>query len=206
MKRSGRPGKNDENRACKEAILKATTSLIEEIGADAVTVRKVIEKADVSTGTFYHYFSDKNDLMMAFVREESFDGFELETPSDDVAGRQVELYMHLINRYQALGKDFMKQFYTTNNQALSAYLDEEDGRFSEGTVMARAEKELEICTQLGHLPSTADLHLLAMDVCTIVKGCVFEWCLSRDRIDVQETLQRILRLYFASLAHGAGDI
>ena len=49
MKKSGRPGKNDENRACKEAILEATTSLIEEIGADAVTVRKVIEKADVST-------------------------------------------------------------------------------------------------------------------------------------------------------------
>ena len=65
--------------------------------------------------------------------------------------------------------------------------------------MARSEKELEICTQQEHLPATADLHLLAMDVCTIVKGCVFEWCLTRDRIDIQETLQRILRLYFASL-------
>ena len=205
MKKTGRPGKNDANRECKDGILKATTALIEEIGADSITVRKVIEKADVSTGTFYHYFSDKNDLMMAFVREESFDGFELVTPPDDVAGRQAELYMHLINRYQALGKDFMKQFYTTDNQALSAYLDEEDGRFSEGTVMARSEKELEICAQRGHLPATADLHLLAMDVCTIVKGCVFEWCLTRDRIDIQETLHRILRLYFASLVHDAGD-
>ena len=137
--------------------------------------------------------------MMSFVREESFDDFDLKTPPKDVAGRQVELYMHLIRRYQALGKDFMKQFYTTDNHALSAYLDEEDGRFSEGTVMARSEKELEICTQQGHLPATADLHLLAMDVCTIVKGCVFEWCLTRDRINIQETLQRILRLYFASL-------
>ena len=60
MKKSGRPGKNDENRSCKDLILKATTDLIVEIGADAVTVRKVIEKADVSTGTFYHYFADKN--------------------------------------------------------------------------------------------------------------------------------------------------
>jgi AcrR family transcriptional regulator len=199
MKKTGRPGKNDASRECRDAILKATVALIDDIGADAVTVRKVIEKADVSTGTFYHYFSDKNDLMMSFVREESFDDFDLKTPPKDVAGRQVELYMHLIRRYQALGKDFMKQFYTTDNHALSAYLDEEDGRFSEGTVMARSEKELEICTQQGHLPATADLHLLAMDVCTIVKGCVFEWCLTRDRINIQETLQRILRLYFASL-------
>ena len=199
MKKTGRPGKNDASRECRDAILKATVALIDDIGADAVTVRKVIEKADVSTGTFYHYFSDKNDLMMSFVREESFDDFDLKTPPKDVAGRQVELYMHLIRRYQALGKDFMKQFYTTDNHALSAYLDEEDGRFSEGTVMARSEKELEICTQQGHLPATADLHLLAMDVCAIVKGCVFEWCLTRDRINIQETLQRILRLYFASL-------
>ena len=199
MKKTGRPGKNDASRECRDAILKATVALIDDIGADAVTVRKVIEKADVSTGTFYHYFSDKNDLMMSFVREESFDDFDLKTPPKDVAGRQVELYMHLIRRYQALGKGFKKQFYTTDNHALSAYLDEEDGRFSEGTVMARSEKELEICTQQGHLPATADLHLLAMDVCTIVKGCVFEWCLTRDRIDIQETIQRILRLYFASL-------
>ena len=199
MKKSGRPGKNDENRACKDAILKATTSLIEEIGADAVTIRKVIEKADVSTGTFYHYFADKNDLMMAFVREESFDGFALQTPVHDVAGRQTELYMHLINRYQTLGKDFMKRFYTTDNKALSAYLDEEDGHFADGTVMLRSEKELEMCAAEGYLAASADLHLIAMDVCTIVKGCVFEWCLTRERVDIQEVLSRILHLYFASL-------
>ena len=199
MKKSGRPGKNDENRSCKDLILKATTDLIVEIGADAVTVRKVIEKADVSTGTFYHYFADKNDLMMAFVREESFDGFALQTPIRDVAGRQTELYMHLINRYQALGKDFMKRFYTTDNRALSAYLDEEDGRFADGTIMLRSEKELELCAAQGYLIASADLHRIAMDVCTIVKGCVFEWCLTRERVEIQETLSRILRLYFDSL-------
>ena len=45
MKKSGRPGKNDENRACKEAILEATTSLIEEIGADAVLVGETLMRA-----------------------------------------------------------------------------------------------------------------------------------------------------------------
>lgn len=199
MKKTGRPGKNDAIRECRDAILKATVALIDDIGADAVTVRKVIEKADVSTGTFYHYFSNKNDLMMSFVREESFDDFDLKTPPKDVAGRQAELYMHLINRYQALGKDFMKRFYTTDNQALSAYLDEEDGRFADGTVMARSERELELSAAQGYLSASADLHLIAMDVCTIVKGCVFEWCLTRECVEIQETLNRILRLYFSSL-------
>ena len=198
MKKIGRPGKNDANRECKDAILKATIALIEEIGADAVTVRKVIEKADVSTGTFYHYFADKNDLMMAFVREESFDAFELQTPVSDVAGRQAELYMHLIRRYQTLGKDFMKRFYTTDNQALSAYLDETIGQFAEGTVMARSEKELKTSAEQGYLSASVDHHLIAVDVCTIVKGCVFEWCLTNERMEIGQTLQRILNAYISA--------
>lgn len=198
MKKIGRPGKNDANRECKDAILKATVALIEEIGADAVTVRRVIEKADVSTGTFYHYFVDKNDLMMAFVREESFDAFELQTPVSDVAGRQAELYMHLIRRYQTLGKDFMKRFYTTDNQALSAYLDETIGQFAEGTVMARSEKELKTSAEQGYLSASVDPHLIAMDVCTIVKGCVFEWCLTNERMEIEQTLQRILNAYISA--------
>lgn len=198
MKKIGRPGKNDANRECKDAILKATIALIEEIGADAVTVRKVIEKADVSTGTFYHYFVDKNDLMMAFVREESFDAFELQTPDSDVAGRQAELFMHLIRRYQTLGKDFMKRFYTTDNQALSAYLDETIGQFAEGTVMARSEKELKTSAEQGYLSASVDPHLIAMDVCTIVKGCVFEWCLTNERMEIEQTLQRILNAYISA--------
>ena len=200
MKKSGRPGKNEANRACKEAILNATVDLIGSIGADAVTVRKVCEKADVSIGTFYHYFSDKNDLMMAFVREDSFDGFDLQTPLTDIAGRITELYMHLIERYQDLGRDFMKSFYTTGNQALSAYLDEVDGRFAEGTVMARSEKELDAAVIAGILQPDLNIHQIAMDVCTIVKGCVFEWCLTENRMNIQETLSRIMHRYLRDLS------
>lgn len=197
MKRSGRPCKNEINRECKEAILRAAVDLIGSIGADAVTVRKVCEKADVSIGTFYHYFSDKNDLMMAFVREESFDGFDLQTPLTDIAGRITELYMHLIDKYQELGRDFMKRFYTTDNQALSAYLDEENGCFAPGTVMARSEKEMRDAIVHGILPPDLNVHQTAMDVCTIVKGCVFEWCLTEERMDVQSTLSRILQKYLS---------
>ncbi|MBR2288898.1 MAG: TetR/AcrR family transcriptional regulator [Clostridia bacterium] len=199
MKKSGRPGKNEESRACKDAIFQAAVSLIEESGAGAVTVRKVMEKAGVSTGTFYHYFADKNDLMMAFVREDSFDGFVLETPMEDIAGRMTELYLHLIRKYQALGKTFMKSFYTTDNRALSAYMNEQDGVFIPGTVMARSETELKAAAEKRILRTDTDLHQTAKDLCTMVKGCVFEWCLTEDGMDIGETLGRIFGRYFASL-------
>ncbi|MBR1711418.1 MAG: TetR/AcrR family transcriptional regulator [Clostridia bacterium] len=197
MKKIGRPGKNEINRECKNTILRVAVDLIGSIGADAVTVRKVCEKADVSIGTFYHYFSDKNDLMMAFVREDSFDNFDLHTPLSDIAARITELYMHLIDKYREFGKDFMKSFYTTDNRALSAYLDEADGHFAKGTVMARSEKELDAAVAAGILRNDVNIHQIAMDACTIVKGCVFEWCLTEDSMDIQECLARIMHNYLA---------
>ena len=104
--RSGRPAKGSEQNS-KEKIINEAVSIISRKGADAVTVRDVCESAGLSIGTFYHYFRDKDDLMMHFLRETSFDSYELLTPLSDVAGRITELYMHLIDKYMDLGLDFM---------------------------------------------------------------------------------------------------
>jgi hypothetical protein len=135
---------------------------------------------------------------MHFVREASFDSFVLETPPSDVAGRVCELYMHLIDRYLALGEEFMKSFYTTGNKALSAYMGQSDGCFAEGTVMARCEKELLAAQEQGYLKKEADAHTLSMDICTIVKGCVFEWCLNDGKPDIESSLNRILSNYMSN--------
>ena len=192
--RSGRPAKGDELNS-KEKIIDTTVSIIKKKGADAVTVRDVCKEAGLSIGTFYHYFRDKDDLMMYFLRETSFDSFKLKTPVSDIAGRISELYMHLIHKYIDLGLDFMKSFYSTGNRSLSAYMGEVDGAFAPGTVMARCETEMNTALDNGYLKSGSDIHLICTDICTIVKGCVFEWCLSDGDMDIESTLHRILDLY-----------
>ena len=177
----------------KERIIAAAVEMIRRLGADDITVRTVCEAAKVSIGTFYHHFRNKDDLLMYFVREESFDTFSLEAPIERIADRIWELYMHLIRRYMELGGEFLKSFYTAGNQALSAYMGEEDGKFLPGTVMARCEREVQEAIRLGVLHEKTDAHIVSMDVCTIVKGCVFEWCLSNGGMDIETSLRRILR-------------
>ena len=195
--RSGRPVKGSEQHS-KEKLINAAISLIRTQGAEAVTVRNVCETAGLSIGTFYHKFRDKDDLMMHFLRETSFDSFELKTPHSDISGRITELYMHLINNYMNLGIDFMKRFYYTENKSLSAYMGEVDGKFAPGTVMARSEAELNEAVAEGYLRPDTDVHLLCADICTIVKGCVFEWCLSDNALDMESTLHRIIDRYLSS--------
>ena len=195
----GRPPKSAEPKNTKQTLIDTTIALIRKYGADSITVRNVCEEAGLSIGTFYHHFQNKDDLLMYFVRETSFDSFELKTPLSDIAGRVFELYMHLIDRYLELGEEFMKSFYTTGNKALSAYMGQENGRFAEGTVMARCERELLDAQQQGYLKKEADAHTMSMDICTIVKGCVFEWALDDGQMDIAEALQRIISAYLNNM-------
>lgn len=194
-KKCGRPAKGEDHADCRQQILDATINLILEKGADSVTVRSVCAEADLSIGTFYHHFRDKDDLFMSFLREPSFADCPLETPMASIGCRITELYMHLIDRYKKIGLDFMKGFYTSGNRSLSAYMCEADGRFEEGTVMSRSETELLSAQKQGLIKESANVHEICMDICTIVKGCIFEWCLTDGDMDIERTLNRILCQY-----------
>ncbi|MHC1684702.1 MAG: TetR/AcrR family transcriptional regulator [Clostridiaceae bacterium] len=50
-------------------ILAATLHLIVEEGIQAVTLAKILKKADVGSGTLYNYFSSKDDLIRALYEE-----------------------------------------------------------------------------------------------------------------------------------------
>ena len=198
MKKIGRPPKNDTAVDLKEKILAAAVALIRCEGSQSVTVRKVCAKAEVSTGTFYHYFRDKNDLMMCFVKEAVIGTYHLDTPITNITKRTIELYMLLLNRYLGLGKDFMKHFYSTNNISLSAYMGQIDGKFAPGTVMEKNELDIIEAQKAGIVSTEVDAHMICEDICTIVKGCVFEWCLEDGTMDIEHILTRIISRYFST--------
>ena len=191
----GRPKKSDQTRDNKQAIIDAAIDIIRTGNASSVTVRNVCARSSVSIGTFYHYFKDKDDLLMYFVKDSIFPTAHIKTPPTDPAGRIVELYHVLIDTYMDLGGDFMKSFYTTDNIALSAFLGQKDGHFPEGSIMELSEIELNTAKENGYFSRIEDIHQAAADICTIVKGSVFEWCLSGGSIDLKETLNRIIRIY-----------
>ena len=194
-RKSGRPVRTDDNTDNRQRIIDATVSLIKSKGADKLTVRSVCKEADVSIGTFYHYFRDKDDLMMFFVRTTPFNDTILEAPLSDISSRISELYMLLIDTYIDLGEDFMKSFYSTSNMSLSAYMGEHDGTFEPDTVMARSEIEMIAAIDAGYVHEKADVHTVCMDICTIIKGCVFEWCLVNGDMDIRSSVYRIISNY-----------
>ena len=61
--------------------------------------------------------------------------------------------------------------------------------------MAKCEKELQDAQTQGFLKKEADAHMLSMDICTMGKGCVFEWTLNDREMDMEASLKRIVGGY-----------
>ena len=197
MNRSGRPKKTEINNDSRNELINAAARLIAREGIVKITVRSICSEAGLSIGTFYYFFADKNDLMMSFITGFSFNDAELSCPLSDIGGRISELYLILVRRYINFGREFVRSFYDPRNKTLSAYMSERNGKFADGTVMARSENEINAALSEGviTLPKGITAHEVAADICTIVKGCVFEWCLNDDIVDAEIITARIIKTY-----------
>ncbi|KAA1174932.1 TetR/AcrR family transcriptional regulator [Marinobacter salinexigens] len=57
------PGKRELNRIRnRQAILSAARECFRDKGYDATTIRDIIRQTDLAAGTFYNYFSNKQDI------------------------------------------------------------------------------------------------------------------------------------------------
>ncbi|MDG4718234.1 MULTISPECIES: TetR/AcrR family transcriptional regulator [Thalassospira] len=84
--------KADKNRR----ILEAATTLFRKVGYDSARIEDIAEMAGVSVGTFYNYYKNKGDMLMATVSmevEEVLAAGEgiIAKKHDQVAGALLEL-------------------------------------------------------------------------------------------------------------------
>lgn len=56
-------------QANRAAILAAASDVFGEIGFGAATVRDIVRRTDLATGTFYNYFPDKESVLRAIIEE-----------------------------------------------------------------------------------------------------------------------------------------
>jgi AcrR family transcriptional regulator len=63
-------GKRERTKAAnREAILAAAREVFSDIGYGAASVRDIVRRTDLASGTFYNYFPDKESVLRALVEE-----------------------------------------------------------------------------------------------------------------------------------------
>ena len=123
----------------------------------------------------------------------------LKKPFTDLPGRMLELWRYLTGMYQYLGVDFTRSYYNCDNPAISAYRMAAADHFQTDSLLALSRRELEQAKAEGYLIPEADPFIVAADLCDIVKGCIFEWCLCKGDMPVDTAMERIMTNYMTPL-------
>ena len=64
------PGKRELTKAAnRESILEAARLVFAELGYETTTVRDIVRRTDLASGTFYNYFRSKEEIFEALARD-----------------------------------------------------------------------------------------------------------------------------------------
>lgn len=184
----------------KQKIFDAALMLIQEKGYEYVTVNNVCQTAHVSVGSFYHHFGNKDELLSYyFVAGYEQYKNESQPPDTDDYIEQILYVFGLYVRF-CLDQDirFLKNFYTPANRSLYIAVDQVNDD-THLPILAKVYSVLEKARKNNQLPQEINTQDLAEDLCTLEKGCIFEYALSDGRYPLWERSQEILRTFLKGL-------
>jgi|GEM_PF-850293 len=104
--------------AVRESIIKISRRLFLEQGYENTTVRQVLKKARLSTGSMYHFFKNKEEILLYSLKDALL---EISSLTDSIAAKyhepmlryalgvalgisEISKYRHLFNFYNAIYK------------------------------------------------------------------------------------------------------
>jgi len=178
----------EKSALTREKIIKAGYHLLKEKGYEAMTVRNICEDAQVSTGSFYHFYKSRDELLGEFLKVDEWAG-EMDDP-DDIIAYILFGYSKLLDSYDSLGVEFVTGYYTADNQAFNIYT-REPGQYASDMIKT---KLLHARTE-GYIRDDLPIDKIIYDIQVIVIGNVFQWCVLKGASDVRMDLDRMLRDY-----------
>lgn len=174
----------------KEKIFRIAAKLLKENGYEKTTMRKICTEANISIGKFYRYFSTKQELFSYFYTDaiEKFNEGTLQTLSDlDLCSQIIEFYKWYTNYTASLGLDFVSSFFNNTNETLNIL------KYN-NAVLGTTDLFLEQAIRNGyHLPEKRTIHELTCDICVIVKGVIFDWCVTEGAFSLPDYTESLLK-------------
>lgn len=188
-----------KSKEVKERIYRKAVELMNQYGYEYVTIANICKAAEVSVGSFYHFYPSKEALLATFFQEAyaSFAAAE-DHACLPVLERIATLFCHYSDFCEKQGLAFIRNFYSTSN-CMMDYQKHADGNAEVPYPTRNAAEEMigEGIAQ-GVLKADTDASLLAYDLCLIQKGCVFEWCVTNGRVKLSALTKRMILSYLAA--------
>ena len=139
--------------ALRKKIIKISRRLFLEQGYENTTVRQILKKAGLSTGSLYHFFKNKEEILLFSLKDALL---EISSLTDGMAVKynepvpryalgialgasEIFKYKHLFNFYDAIYKNESAEYFMINLKVtrMKNLLNELDINFTENEIHAR---------------------------------------------------------------------
>jgi len=192
-----RSGRREQNKAeNRTALLKAALAVFAEMGHGAASVRDIVRRTDLASGTFYNYFKDKDEIFEAVVGELTGELLKRHTAGRARAGTADEFF----RRNYAVYFEFIVEdaellaLARKNFTAIRTLLDKPDVR----ALALSLNDDIRSAIARGVLPNV-DVSYLAASMA----GVAFEISVimvARDPVDPAAATEFATRLMMGGLA------
>lgn len=179
-------GKQQEKAAAaKRKLLAAAAELFGKNEIERVGVREICAHAGVTTGTFYHYYKGKDDILdCLYLNRDAEFGLRLKQLSENppyVEGIVSFFADNLARTVAEDGIDFTRHRLFTLRKRSN---DDMDLYIGMDALVAKAIAN-------GELGRGADVQKVRDYLFLVFRGVTYEWCISsdEDRFDIQEAMR-----------------
>lgn len=185
----------------KNSIFEAAARLLKTYDSNYLTVRHICKEANVSIGAFYHHFENKDDLLSYFFTygiKEYLNQNPVET-TDDIIQNIINLYDVYFSFCLKNGLEFLSNYYTTKNKGIYIRGKHDQKDLDKMPIIQKAIEIIDNAKNDGLLKDEYSSFEIVEDLAVIVKGIIFEWCISEGSFDLKKEGFKLMKYYFHSL-------
>jgi AcrR family transcriptional regulator len=182
----------------KKRIYEIAFGLMDERGFNDATIIEICEKAGVSIGTFYNYFSSKEEIFFDIYKkaDEYFRGNvarSLERSNAGAIGKIILFFRHYAKYNQKQGFLRTNQLYDTKNKLFIV-----KGRYMQELLRTIVDSGLAI----GEIKSEMDPDEITDFLFIACRGIVYDWCVNEAAYDLEACMGEYMKRLASMFAPG----
>lgn len=182
--------RDERSRQTKQRIYDTSISLFEKYGFDNVKIKDICEAADVSVGSFYHFYPSKEHILLAYseASDEYFKELSTRLDDSDPTMMLLELVHLKINFLAHSGVETCRKTFIAN-------MNHHDGHSLD--ISHQAYASFAEVLQKG-----IDNHIFKADIDAwevtgllrlLISGLLTHWCLENGEFDVYQEAEKQVR-------------
>lgn len=181
----------------RNRILDSSLELMRTYPFYKIKIKDICEKADVTTGAFYHYFSSKEDIIVQlYLRiDQEFTEYYSVLRGDTYRDKIREYLKRHAKFAEKCGIESTRNVYREQLNMKTDFF----GDFTRGFAKYLLEL-VEQAIEAGEIQCKSSAKQMCIELMDIERGAIYTWCLTGGEMSVVEISGKLINYYLKSVS------